>query len=86
MDTIPFSLLKTQSKLNIFCESLKFKEVEIAEDKQKDIVLLRMKTGEFRVDDKVFPVDLFQISVNRLIFRIKGDSAIAERFYSQDRR
>lgn len=82
-DVIPFRTLITATQLKTFTSPFLFKKVEILEDENKTLVATQMQTGEFRYDNKVFPIDILTIEKNRIFFMIQADSGIADKFYNE---
>lgn len=80
-DVIPFSTLITASNIQTISSSFIFRTIELVEDENRNVAAIHMKTGEFRHIDKIFPIEILIIEPRRIIFKIKGDSDIAERFY-----
>lgn len=83
MDVIPFNSLLSFTNVKTFTMPYAFKNVELAEDDNKNYTALHMKTGEFKHDNKIYPVELLIIESARIILRIKGDSDIAGLLYNE---
>lgn len=83
MDIVPLNSLLTITNVKTLTTPYAFKNVELAQDDNKNYTALHLKTGEFKHDKKIYPVDLLIIEKARIILRIKGDSDIARLFYNE---
>ena len=83
MDVIPFSSLLTVTNLRLVSTPYAFKNVDLTEDDNKNYTALHLKTGEFKHNNKIYPIELLIIERARIILRIKGDSDIAGLFYNE---
>lgn len=79
-DTIPFRELITASNLKTFAAPFVFKNIDVSEDENKNLLGIVMQTGEFKHDGKVFPVELLLIERAKIIFKIHATSEIADNF------
>jgi hypothetical protein len=80
-DLIPFRELITASNLQIFTAPFSFKEAVLGEDDGNNVVSVRMKVGEFKHNNKIYPVDQLIIDRRSIVFQIQGDSETAVIFY-----
>lgn len=83
MDIIPFNSLLTVTNVKTVTIPYAFKNVDLTEDDNKNYTALHLKTGEFKHNNKIYPVELLIIERARIILRIKGDSDIAGLFYDE---
>ncbi len=81
IDIIPFRSLITVSNIQFFSSSFAFNNSEPILDDNKNYVGFRLKTGEFRYNNKIFPINYLLIEPDAITFEIQSDSDIAEMFY-----
>lgn len=82
IDVIPFRHVVNASNLNKINASFVFKETNIGEDANNILTNIQMKIGEFKYDNKLFPIDHLLIDQRSINFKIQSDSSIAEKYYS----
>lgn len=82
-DVIPFNTLMTATQSNLVTSTYLFKDAEVRQDENKNILQLVMRTGEFKYNKQVYPIELLSIERNRIIFSIYSDSNIANKFYQE---
>lgn len=80
-DIIPFRSLVTATYLSKFTAPFMFKHAEIVEDDNKNLLGVLMNTGEFRIDDKVYPIEFLMIERNKIAFKMHANSDITHKFY-----
>ncbi len=80
-DIIPFRELITATNIKKIDDVFIFKEVEMAEDTNHNVSMVKMKTGEFKFENKVYPVDHLVIDSRSISFTIFAESDIASKFY-----
>ncbi len=81
VDYIPLRQLITATNANAITSPFQFKETEIGEDQNGNVVSLIMKMGEFGFNGRVYPVDRLIIERRKITLKIHSDSEIAEKFY-----
>jgi hypothetical protein len=81
VDVIPLRALATASNLQKFTTPFLFKTIELAEDENHNIQAVKMQTGEFKLKEKIVPIEKLVIEQNRIIFKIHSDSEIADLLY-----
>ncbi len=81
LDTIPFGSLMTASHLQAFTAPYSFRDISFDEDENKNIVSVVMRTGEFLIENEVYPIDLLYIERNKIYANLKADSVIVKKFF-----
>ncbi|MDP2277845.1 MAG: hypothetical protein Q8K51_06445 [Nitrospirota bacterium] len=82
MDVIPFRALITASNLSVFTSQFLFKGIELGEDEKNNVTAIKMQTGEFKIEDKVYPIEALIIERRSITFKIYATSSVAETFYN----
>jgi hypothetical protein len=80
-DTIPFIRLATASGLQSFTAPFNFKNIEIGEDEDKNVIQIRMSTGEYKLDDNFYSIRQIIIDARSIAFNICADSSISNKLF-----
>ena len=80
-DFIPFGSLLTASNLKSLTTPYSFKDLNFEEDENKNIISVVMRTGEFLLEKKIHPIDIFSIEHNRIYARMQANSEITNKFF-----
>jgi hypothetical protein len=80
-DIIPFRSLVTATYLTKFTAPFVFKHVDIVEDDNKNLLGVLMNTGEFKIDDKVHPIEFLMLERAKIAFKMHANSEITRKFY-----
>ncbi len=80
-DTIPFAKIATATGLQIFSEPFNFKNIELGEDVDKNVTEIRLSTGEYKFDGKLYPINMMTIDRRSMGFNIFADSKISEKLF-----
>lgn len=83
IDVIPFNSLLTASNLKTVTAPHSFKNIEIAEDDNRNYTALYLRTGEFKCENRIYPIELIVIERSKIILKIKADSDIAGLLYNE---
>lgn len=78
-DTIPFVKLATATGLQTFTKPFNFKNIELAEDADKNVTEIRLTTGEYKFDSTSYPISIITIDRRSIGFNVFADSKIAEK-------
>lgn len=81
-DVIPFRHLITKSNLATFSSPFSFKDTELGEDSNANLIAVKLQLGEFKYDNKIFPIDLLTIQKRKISFQIQANSKIADIFFN----
>ncbi|HLE08946.1 MAG TPA: hypothetical protein VI914_04895 [Thermodesulfobacteriota bacterium] len=82
-DVIPFKKLLTATNLKNLMAPFAFTQITPIEDDSKNVVGILMKLGEFKTDERVYPIEMLVVEINKIVIKILGDTAIANKFYNQ---
>lgn len=82
IDVLPFRQLVTASNLPKLTDLFLFKNTDLAEDPNTRVLdSVKMTLGEFKLADKIYPVDVLVVERRSITFVIQADSEIADKFY-----
>ena len=82
VDIIPFRQLVTASNLPKFTNLFLFKNTELVEEPNIHVLeSVKMTLGEFKLDDKIFPIDQLIIDRRAIAFVLQADSDAANKLY-----
>ncbi len=83
VDEIPFRQVVTATNLQSFTNRFLFRETEIGEDENHNLVSVTMKMGEYKYSNKIYPIDRLIIDRTSILININGDTEIANQFYQE---
>src|SRR3990170_654043 len=72
-DVIPFKKLLTATNLKNLMAPFAFTQITPIEDDSKNVVGILMKLGEFKTDERVYPIEMLVVEINKIVIKILSD-------------